>query len=76
MIVFLWILLIAAMIATLAMLVRGIVVFLTTTKADLEGSGPSVSAMKSNRMMQGRIFFQAIAILVATVLLLFFGKGS
>ncbi|MBX9881379.1 MAG: twin transmembrane helix small protein [Sphingomonas sp.] len=76
MIVFLWLLLIAAMIATLAMLVRGIVTFLQTTKADLEGSGPSVSAMKSNRMMQGRIFFQAVAILIATVLLLFFGKGS
>ncbi|OQW45031.1 MAG: hypothetical protein A4S16_02535 [Proteobacteria bacterium SG_bin6] len=76
MIVFLWLLLIAAMIAPLAMLVRGIVTFLQTTKADLEGSGPSVSAMKSNRMMQGRIFFQAVAILIATVLLLFFGKGS
>jgi len=76
MIIFLWLLLIAAMIATLAMLVRGIVTFLQTTKADLEGTGPSVSAMKSNRMMQGRIFFQAVAILIATVLLLFFGKGS
>ncbi|MBX9814569.1 MAG: hypothetical protein A4S12_05300 [Proteobacteria bacterium SG_bin5] len=76
MIIFLWLLLIAAMIATLVMLVRGIVTFLQTTKADLEGTGPSVSAMKSNRMMQGRIFFQAIAILIATVLLLFFGKSG
>lgn len=76
MIVFLWILLIAAMIATLVMLVRGIVVFLMTTKADLEGTGPSVAGMKSNRMMQGRIFFQAIAILIATVMLLFFGRGA
>jgi len=76
MIVFLWLLLIAAMIATVAMLVRGIVTFLQTTKADLEGTGPSVSALKSNRMMQGRIFFQAIAILIATVLLIFFGKSG
>lgn len=76
MIVFLWILLIAAMIATLAALVRGIVSFLQATKADLEGTGPSVASMRSNKMMQARIFFQALAIMVVVALLLFTQRGA
>ncbi|MBA3880092.1 MULTISPECIES: twin transmembrane helix small protein [Sphingomonas] len=72
--VFLWILLIAAMIATLVALVRGIITFLMATEADLKGTGPSVSGMKSNRMMQARIFFQALAILVVVVILLATGR--
>ncbi len=76
MIVFLWILLIAAMIATLAALIRGIVSFLQATKADLEGTGPSVASMRSNKMMQARIFFQALAIMVVVALLLFTQRGA
>ncbi len=72
--VFLWILLVAAMIATLVALVRGIITFLQATEADLKGTGPSVSGMKSNKMMQARIFFQAMAILIVVVILLATGR--
>jgi hypothetical protein len=70
--IFLSLLLIAAMGATVFMLVRGIVVFLKTTEADLKdgGAGPSASALKQNKAMMGRIFFQAIAIVIAALLML------
>jgi hypothetical protein len=65
------ILLIAAMIATLVMLVRGVVTFLKTTEADLKaGGGPSQSGVKQNKAMMGRILFQAIAVLIAALLML------
>jgi hypothetical protein len=69
---FLIILLIAAMIATVFMLVRGVVVFLKTTEADLKSgaTGPSASGVKQNKAMMGRIFFQAIAVLIAALILL------
>jgi hypothetical protein len=69
---FLTILLIAAMIATVFMLVRGVVVFLKTTEADLKSgaAGPSASGVKQNKAMMGRIFFQAIAVLIAALILL------
>lgn len=70
--IFLTLLLVAAMIATLVMLIRGIVTFLKTTEADLkaQGTGPSASGLKQNRAMMGRIFFQAIAILIAALLMI------
>jgi len=72
---FLAILLFAAMIATLVALVRGIVVFLKTTEAELKGDGgPSASALKSNKMMQHRIFFQALAVLIVVVILFAAGR--
>ena len=55
--VFLALLLIAAMIATVVALVRGIIVFLKTTEADLNGTGPSVPGLRSNKMMQARVFW-------------------
>ena len=68
--IFLILLLVAAMIATLVALVRGIVSFIKVTEADLKGgTGPSASAMKSNKMMQQRILFQGAAILVVGLLL-------
>lgn len=67
---FLVLLLIAAMIATVVALVRGIIAFLRTTEAELKGTGPSASAMKSNKMMQQRVLFQGIAIAIVAVLLL------
>lgn len=69
---FLAILLIAAMIATVFMLVRGIVAFLKTTEEDLKSghTGPSASALKQNKAMSGRIFFQAIAVVIAALLML------
>ena len=69
---FLVILLIAAMLATVAALVRGIVAFLRSASAEVHGTGPTASQVKSNKMMQQRILFQAVAVLIV-VLLLFAG---
>ena len=65
------ILLILAVIGAVVMLVRGIIAFLKTTEADLngEGSGPSASGLKQNKMMQGRIAFQALAIVIVIIML-------
>jgi hypothetical protein len=69
--VFLALLLIAAMIATVVALVRGIVIFLKTTEADLKAGpdGPALSSVRSNKMMQFRIFFQALAIMIVVLIL-------
>ncbi len=72
--VFLAILLVAAMIATVAALVRGVVVFLQATEADLKGTGPSVASTKSNKAMQARIFFQALAIMIVVLILFLNGR--
>lgn len=71
------ILLIAAMGATVFMLVKGIVTFLRTTEADLRSdtAGPSQSSLKQNRAMMGRILFQAVAILIIALLLMMKGSG-
>ena len=66
--------LIAAMLATLVALVRGIVSFLQEASAEARGEGPTASQLKSNRMMQQRIFFQALAITVVVLLLFMAGR--
>lgn len=72
---FLVILLIAAMIATVVALVRGVVSFLQEGSAQVrDGNGPSAASLKSNRMMQQRIFFQALAILIVVVILFAAGR--
>lgn len=71
---FLVILLIAAMIATVVALVRGIISFLQEASAEARGEGPTASQLKSNRMMQQRIFFQALAITVVVLLLFMAGR--
>ncbi len=74
---FLVILLVAALIATVVALVRGIVSFLQSASDEARGithSGPSATQLKSNRMMQQRILFQALAILVVVVLLFAAGR--
>ena len=72
---FLAILLIAAMIATVAALVRGIIAFLSeSTQQVRDGEGPSPAALKSNKMMQMRIFFQALAILIVVLILFMAGR--
>ena len=75
--VFLIILLVGAMIATVVMLVRGIIAFLKTTEADLndDTAGPSQSALKQNKMMMGRIAFQAVAVIIVVILLLSRNNG-
>lgn len=73
---FLLILLLAAMLATVAALVRGVVTFLRTSEAELKNgqNGPSASSLKSNRMMQQRVFFQALAILIVVLILFLAGR--
>ena len=65
------ILLVLAIIGAVAMLVRGIIAFLKTTEADLksDGTGPSASGLKPNKMMQGRVAFQALAIVIVVLML-------
>jgi hypothetical protein len=74
---FLFILLIAAMIATVAMLVRGLAIFLLNASNEVRSGnqGPSASALKSNKAMQYRIFFQAIAIMIVVAILFFSAKN-
>jgi hypothetical protein len=69
---FLVILIVLAMVGTVIALVRGIVVFLKTTEADLRAGpdGPSVSSRQQNKMMSARIAFQAVAVLLVALLLL------
>ena len=52
-------------------LVKGIVAFMQSTKADLEqqGSGPSPNQLLQNRMMFNRIKYQALAVIVVAILL-------
>jgi succinate dehydrogenase/fumarate reductase cytochrome b subunit len=72
---FLVILLVAAMIATVVALVRGIVSFLQEASAEVKGEGgPTAAQLKSNRMMQMRIFFQAVAVLIVVVILFAAGR--
>ena len=73
---FLVLLLVAAMIATVVALVRGIIGFLQASSAEVRGEGPSAQALHSNKMMQFRIFFQALAILVVVVLLFAAGRNG
>ena len=71
---FLFILIILAALAALGALIRGIVIFLRTTEADLKGTGPSVSSLKQNKAMQMRIAFQALAIILV-ILFLMLARG-
>ena len=54
-------------------LVRGIVAFLQSTKLDLESGGERIHEMqlRQNKMMFARIKYQALAIVVVAVLLMF-----
>lgn len=72
---FLVILLVAAMIATVVALVRGIVSFLQQASDEARGTGgPTAAQLKSNRMMQMRIFYQALAVLIVVVILFAAGR--
>ena len=68
--------LVAAMIATVVALVRGIVAFLQESHAQVrDGEGPSAASLKSNKMMQMRIFYQALAVLIVVVILVSAGRS-
>ena len=72
---FLVILLIAAMLATVVALGRGVIAFLQESHAQVRnGEGPSAASLKSNKMMQMRVFFQALAILIIVVILFVGGR--
>ena len=74
---FLAALLIAAMLAVVFVLIKGLVnMAQTTTTKDLEGEGPSDRALKSNKLMQQRILLQGVAIaIIALLLLILSAKG-
>jgi hypothetical protein len=59
-------------IGALVSLIRGIVIFLRTTEADLKSRelGPSASSLGQNRMMWRRIQFQAMAVIAVVLLML------
>ena len=72
---FLAILLVAAMIATVVALVRGIIAFLQESTDQVKnGEGPSAASLKSNKMMQMRIFVQALAITIVVLILFLAGR--
>jgi hypothetical protein len=66
------ILLIAAMVMVVVSLVRGVIAFLQSYRADIDSGADRQKEMqlKQNRMMMARIKYQAIAILVVAVLLM------
>ena len=68
-------LILAAMVATVVALVRGIIAFLRTTEADLKGGGVNQSGLRQNKMMRMRIAFQAVAVILV-ILLLILSRGS
>jgi hypothetical protein len=69
---FLTILVVVFAIGALVSLIRGIVIFLRTTEADLKSGarGPSASSIGQNKMMWRRIQFQALAVVAAVLLML------
>ena len=77
---FLTILLIAAMIAVVVVLVRGLVVFLLGASQEVRegataGDAARNAATKSNKMMQYRVMFQAVAIFLVVLLMWMAGKS-
>jgi len=68
-------LILAAMVATVVALVRGIIAFLKTTEADLKAGAMNQSGLKQNKMMRMRIAFQALAIILV-ILMLVMSRGS
>lgn len=70
--VILTIILILAMVFVVVSLVRGVVAFLQSHKADIEAGGQRQKEMqlKQNKMMMNRILFQGLAIVVVALLLI------
>jgi hypothetical protein len=60
---------VAAMLATLFVLIKGLVNMAGTTETDLTGNGPSERQLRSNKLMQQRVLLQAAAILIFALLL-------
>ena len=66
------VILVLAMIGVVVSLVRGIIAFLQSHRADIDAGGERQKEMQlqQNRMMMNRIKFQALAIVVVIVLLM------
>ena len=66
------ILLIAAMIFVVVSLVRGVVAFLQSHRADIDAGGERQKEMQllQTRLMMNRIKFQALAIVIVAILLM------
>ena len=66
------IVLILAMVFVVVSLVRGIVAFLQSHRADIDAGGERQKEMqlKQNKMMINRILFQGVAIVIVVLLLL------
>ena len=64
--------LIVAMVFVVVSLVRGIIAFLQSHRADIDHGGERQKEMqlKQNKMMMNRILFQAAAIVIVALLLL------
>jgi hypothetical protein len=64
--------LILAMVFVVVSLVRGIIAFLQSHRADIDSGGERQKEMqlKQNRMMINRILFQGVAIVIVALLLL------
>ena len=64
--------LILAMVFVVVSLVRGIIAFLQSHRADIDAGGERQKEMqlKQNKMMMNRILFQAAAIVIVVLLLL------
>ena len=69
---FLVILLILAMVFVVVSLVRGVIAFLQSHRADVDNGGERQKEMqlKQNKMMMNRIIFQGAAIVIVALLLL------
>ena len=69
------ILLVVAMIFVVVSLVRGVVAFLQSYRAEIDGEAgieyQKEMQLKQNRMMMNRIKFQALAIVIVAILLMF-----
>jgi hypothetical protein len=66
------IILIVAMILVVVSLVRGVIAFLQSHRADIDAGGERQKEMQllQNRMMMNRIKYQALAIVIVAVLLM------
>lgn len=67
---FLLVLIVLAAIGALVSIVRGVIVMLQTSHADLTGTGPNQSGLRQNKMMWRRVQFQALAIIFVVLFLL------
>jgi hypothetical protein len=59
-----------AVIGAVVALLRGIIYFVRSNEQDLKNPGRNVSGERQNKMMQARILFQALAIILVVLLLL------